>query len=268
VLAGCAGVREVACCVQEEGGEKVLAAHLVPAAAPIEDFAPLAAAVRTALPEYMVPARFACTSTLPRTVGGKIDRKALPKIATAGQGAAVAWQPATAAERALRDEFVAVLRVAPAVVAADSDFFALGGDSLRAAMLVSRLRRQAGYEAIAVRDVYVARTPAALAARVTDRADRSAHAGSPGSASAPTPAGPRPVPPMPWAMTAVQLGFLAVLLVAVAGTAWGLGFVVVPWLGRTFSLTGMLLVGRGWPRSATASTRSSRCGWRWRRRSC
>ncbi|MFO0276495.1 MAG: amino acid adenylation domain-containing protein, partial [Planctomycetota bacterium] len=76
VLAGCKGVREVACCAQDEDGEKVLAAHVVPApAGAAPERGALAAAVRAVLPDYMTPQRFAPIGELPRTISGKVDRK-------------------------------------------------------------------------------------------------------------------------------------------------------------------------------------------------
>jgi len=240
VLAGCDGVREVACTAQEEGGEKVLAAHVVaadPARSP--DFDLLAAAVRAALPDYMTPRRFAVAAALPRTLGGKIDRKMLPYVDPPTERADVggpAWQPATAAERLLRDEFAAVLRMAPAVIAADADFFDLGGDSLRAALLVSRLRRSPGGEATAVRDVYMFRTPAALARRL--QAEASVADAGDGPPSPPPP----PLSPTPWLATAVQTAFVGMVVAGAAGLAWLGGFVVLPWMAAEFSLLQLLFV--------------------------
>jgi non-ribosomal peptide synthetase-like protein len=245
VLARCAGVREVAACAQDEGGQRVLVAHVVPAdPAAVPDFRVLAAAVRAVLPEPTVPARFGTLAALPRTVGGKLDRRALPVLAAPlpaasanGGNGSEPWQPGCAVELALRDGFAAVLHVPPAAIARDGDFFALGGDSLRAATLVSRLRRIAGCERVAVRDVYAARTAGALAAWLT----RSA-------APAAARTGPRLVPPAPpplrtpWAATAVQVAFLLALLTGVSTAAWLGAFVVVPWLARTVSLTQLLLL--------------------------
>lgn len=237
VLARCEGVREVACCAQDEGHERVLAAHVVPAVdGEFPDFVALADAVRANLPEYMVPARFSSLATLPRTIGGKIDRKALPRVESPAPaaGATAAWQPANAAESQLQEAFAVVLGVPTAVVLADSDFFALGGDSLRAALLVSRLRRSAAGSAIAVRDVYSLRTPAGLAGRLQ---------GEDVAAAAAMPSRPNVLPPVPWLALAVQVAFLAVLLVATSWLAWVIGFVALPWFGRTFTLTQLLLVG-------------------------
>lgn len=235
-LARCEGVREVACTAQDEGGEKALAAHVV-AADPSRppDVDALAAAVRASLPDYMTPRRFAFAATLPRTVGGKIDRRRLPFIAPPAGVGGPAWEPATAAERLLRDEFAAVLRVAPAAIAADADFFDLGGDSLRAALLVSRLRRSPGGAATAVRDVYMFRTPAAIARRLQAESSVDDDAAE----TSPLP----PLPPTPWLATFVQTAFVALVVGGASGIAWVGGFVALPWLAAEFTLLQLLFVG-------------------------
>ena len=244
VLARDPRVREVACCVQGEEPARLIAAHLVPVdpGAP-PDFPALAAAVRAVLPEYAVPARFTTCPALPRSVGGKIDRKRLP-VVMAKQAAVTgervdAWQPPDPWSLRLRDELAQVLRIDPAAIAAGSDFFDLGGDSLRAALLVSRLRRHAGGEGVTVRDVYEARTVEALAGRLgVASIAGGASAGFVGAAPLPSEGVARPL-----LATAVQVGFLAALLLVVSALAYVLGFVVTPALFATFSLTEVLLFG-------------------------
>jgi acyl carrier protein len=168
-LVACDGVREAACNVQEDGGRQTLVAFIVPEAmVPTPTAAALQAALRITLPEYMVPARVEPIDALPTTIGGKLDRKALPwlnGVGTVPQGTT----PDDPVERAIADAVRHVLRMAhyPEVTA---DFFtALGGDSLSAAELVTRLRDAAHTNALDVRDVYEARTIAALAGRARER---------------------------------------------------------------------------------------------------
>jgi amino acid adenylation domain-containing protein len=123
------------------------------------------AAVRTAvaerLPEHMVPVAVTVLDAFPTTPNGKIDAKALPEPDAPAAPAGGARAPATAAERALAGVFGEVLDVPEIAVGADSDFFALGGDSIASIRVVGRARA-AGW-AIAARDVFTRRTPAALA---------------------------------------------------------------------------------------------------------
>lgn len=111
----------------------------------------------TCLPDYMVPAVLTVLDALPLTVNGKIDRQALPKpqLAVAAAGRA----PANEQETLICQGIAALLGVA--CVGADDDFFALGGDSISAMGLGTRLRA-AGYQ-LRPRDVFAQRTPARMA---------------------------------------------------------------------------------------------------------
>ncbi|MFC8351050.1 amino acid adenylation domain-containing protein [Streptomyces sp. NPDC057280] len=109
------------------------------------------------LPEYMVPSVVVVLDAFPLTVNGKVDRAALPvPEAVAGAGRA----PVTAGEEVLCALFAELLGVER--VGAEESFFALGGDSITAMLLVSRARR-AGL-VFGARQVHELRTPARLAA--------------------------------------------------------------------------------------------------------
>ncbi|GGT22206.1 MULTISPECIES: non-ribosomal peptide synthetase [Streptomyces] len=110
------------------------------------------------LPEYLVPSAVLLIDDVPMTVNGKVDRAALPAPAAVRGGAGGAAR--TPAERALCAAFAEVLGL-PGAGTGD-DFFALGGDSITAMRLVSRVRRE--NVAISSQDVFRLRTPGALAA--------------------------------------------------------------------------------------------------------
>ncbi|HEX6037550.1 amino acid adenylation domain-containing protein, partial [Longimicrobium sp.] len=121
------------------------------------------ALVRT-LPEHMVPAAFVVLDALPRTTSGKVDRRALPAPAEAdGEARAAFAEPATETERALAAAWSEVLKVEG--VGADDSFFALGGHSLRAMQLVSRVRAAIEVE-LPLRTIFEAPRLRDLAARV------------------------------------------------------------------------------------------------------
>jgi amino acid adenylation domain-containing protein/non-ribosomal peptide synthase protein (TIGR01720 family) len=86
------------------------------------------------LPEYMVPSVFVELEALPLTVNGKVDKAALPDPARVGVGRG----PVSPVEEVLCSLFAEILGVER--VGAEESFFDLGGDSLRAMRLISRIR--------------------------------------------------------------------------------------------------------------------------------
>ncbi|MEU4657445.1 amino acid adenylation domain-containing protein [Streptomyces sp. NPDC023723] len=132
------------------------------------------------LPDHLVPAAVLVLDALPLTPNGKLDRAALPAPAVTGSGRAAN----TERERLLCAAVAEVFEVAR--VGADDDFFALGGDSITAITVSSRLRAK-GLE-LRPRDLLARRSFAALAAAATPVADTA------GPADDPT--GPVPAPPV------------------------------------------------------------------------
>ncbi|MET7612942.1 amino acid adenylation domain-containing protein, partial [Streptomyces seoulensis] len=157
ITAACAVVRE------DQPGERRLVAYVVPGggAADVADDA-LRRGLADTLPPYMTPAVFVHLDALPLMTNGKTDRRALPAPART-TGTRPGGEPRTERERVLCEVFGSVLRAS--AVRTDDDFFALGGDSILSIQLVSRVR-QAGL-AVTPRDVFVHRTPEAIAAVAT-----------------------------------------------------------------------------------------------------
>ncbi|MFJ4326884.1 amino acid adenylation domain-containing protein [Streptomyces tricolor] len=163
VLADCPGVAHAAAAVRGENGEREL---LVGYVTPQDGATPDAGTVREHasrfLPDYMVPARVVVMDAFPVTPGGKLDRPALPApepLPSEGGGPA----PRTPAEEAFCAIFAELLGVASVDV--DSDFFALGGDSMLAISVIQRARA-AGF-AISPKEIINNPTVRALAAVAT-----------------------------------------------------------------------------------------------------
>jgi amino acid adenylation domain-containing protein len=113
------------------------------------------------LAEPSVPGTIAFVSAIPRTTTGKFDRKALPDPAAfANDVDGPARRAAeTPLEIAIAGEVASVLGLAD--IGLDDDFYAFGGDSLRAMRLIARLRQTFGPQ-LTVGDLIAAPTAGAL----------------------------------------------------------------------------------------------------------
>ncbi|TDE37719.1 non-ribosomal peptide synthetase, partial [Nonomuraea mesophila] len=146
---------------QDTPGERRLVAYVVPRPGHTVDGEALRAHASAALPSYMVPSAFVVLEALPLTATGKLDRAALPAPAYGPAGSS--GGPRDEVERRLCDLFADVLRVPD--VGVDDDFFAMGGDSLTVARLLSRIHAELGVE-VGVRALFEGPTVAAVAALV------------------------------------------------------------------------------------------------------
>ncbi|MCD9140755.1 non-ribosomal peptide synthetase [Streptomyces albireticuli] len=117
--------------------------------------------LRERLPEYLLPAATVVLETLPLTRNGKVDRRRLPApdTASAEDGRA----PRDPMEELLCGLFADILGVSRVTI--DDSFFALGGHSLSATRLSTRLRSTLGLE-LPVRSVFETPTVAGLAEAV------------------------------------------------------------------------------------------------------
>jgi amino acid adenylation domain-containing protein len=145
-----AGVREAVVLAREDTpGDTRLVAYVVGDPAAAADV--LRAHLGQTLPAHMVPAAYVRMHALPLTPNGKLDRKALP----APEGDAYARRgyeaPVGEREEALAEIWADVLGVER--VGRWDHFFALGGHSLAAVRVISRVRQALGEEA-AVADLF------------------------------------------------------------------------------------------------------------------
>ncbi|GII78505.1 hypothetical protein Sru01_34870 [Sphaerisporangium rufum] len=144
--------------------DDTLLAYVVPAAgaapAPAEE---LRAHCRDTLPAYMVPNLVVTLDALPMTPNGKIDRAALPVPRREAAGGYVA--PRTDAESLVTEVWAEVLGLD--AVGAEDDFFAIGGHSLHAVRVVSRLRAIVEVD-VPIRTLFARPTAASLAAAVEE----------------------------------------------------------------------------------------------------
>jgi acyl carrier protein len=159
-------------------GDRRLVAWVLPAAG-VDVPPPLDAELREflakRLPSYMIPALFVPVADFPQTANGKLDRQALPDPAVERQQRAAAYvAPRTPMEERIAAIWSELLGVR--LVGVDDDFFALGGHSLVAARVISRVRRDLDVQ-LPIRDVFIYPTVAGLAERLEEAILASSDAG-------------------------------------------------------------------------------------------
>ena len=99
--------------------------------------------LRSKLPDYMLPARFEFLDTLPLTLNGKIDRRALPAPTTERLENELSYvAPRTELDKKLASIWAEVLQVEH--IGLHDNFFDLGGHSLLAVKLVARIEKVFG----------------------------------------------------------------------------------------------------------------------------
>lgn len=126
----------------DDHGNRLVAYVVAEPGGPGIDESDIRSALRDRLPAYMVPEAIARLDALPRTERGKIDRSALPPIAPADDDPRHHLR--TGWEWLVAQHWGHVLGVDKNSLRANSDFFALGGDSLAAEEIMTRLIDHAG----------------------------------------------------------------------------------------------------------------------------
>jgi acyl carrier protein len=171
------GQRLVACVVPRDGE--------APPAAELRDF------LRRTLPEFMVPSAFSFLAALPLSPNGKVDRKALAAASSRASTAvpvAADRTPRSPLEARLAAIWSEALEI-PGIGIHDN-FFDLGGHSLMASRVASRLARDLGIE-LPVSALFQAPTVAQLAGRLASAGVPAAAVEEPAPLISPAPQAPR-----------------------------------------------------------------------------
>ncbi|MFG2166223.1 amino acid adenylation domain-containing protein [Micromonospora chersina] len=190
-LAALPGVREATAAVRPgPSGDPLLVGYLVG-----ERRDDVRARLAEVLPAPLVPATLVWLDRLPTLPNGKVDRAALPAPTLGGDtGTGPALDGTAGTVTAVWRELLGV-----PVPGADSDFLALGGDSLLAVRCATRLAAATG-RPVRPGDLFAHPTVAALAAHLDGRAADPE--------PAPEPAGPAPAGPAPLSAAQTRLWFL------------------------------------------------------------
>ena len=154
-LAGLDGVEQAVVIAREDHpGDKRLVGYVTGTADPVETRASLA----ERLPAYMVPAAIVAMETLPLTVNGKLDTRALP--APEYKDVDHYRAPGSAVEEILAGIYAQVLGLER--VGVDDSFFDLGGDSLSAMRVMAAINKSLD-AGLSLRALFDAPTVALLA---------------------------------------------------------------------------------------------------------
>jgi acyl-CoA synthetase (AMP-forming)/AMP-acid ligase II/acyl carrier protein len=159
------GVRQSAVIATED---RKLIAYVVAQNGHVLDLVALRDFLQTQLPQYMLPAQFVSIAEMPLTPSGKIDRRALPEPA-APQSENAFEALGTELEEKLAAMWTSILKLER--VGFHDNFFNLGGNSLLAFQLISRIRDEFKVELPLAR-VFKTPTVAELSGWISDATAR------------------------------------------------------------------------------------------------
>jgi amino acid adenylation domain-containing protein len=144
------------------------------------------------LPRFMIPSLFVAVESIPRFANGKVDRKALPAAFPVSASGERRVMPGSESERQLAPLVAEVLGLPE--VGIQESFFDLGGDSLLALRLASRVRRELGVD-LPLSAIFSDPTVAGLAVRLDELASPALAKGTIDSLLG-APSSVRPRPPL------------------------------------------------------------------------
>ncbi|MBS7256346.1 non-ribosomal peptide synthetase [Flavobacterium branchiicola] len=134
------GISHSVVVIRENEGDKFLVAYYV--LNDVLDKKEIQSQLIKVLPDYMLPSYYIQLNSIPLTINGKIDKKALPAVKE-DDLIKTAYVPATTTEeKVLADVWKLVLKCD--TIGLKDNFYNLGGDSIKAISIVSNLKQQ-GY---------------------------------------------------------------------------------------------------------------------------
>jgi acyl carrier protein len=151
---------------EDSADHKRLVAYVVPTSAVAPTTSALRRALAANLPDYMIPSSFVFLDTMPLVGIGKVDRRALPDPGRNRPRLDTPFvAPRTPIENQLARIWLEVLSFDQ--VGIHDDFFDLGGDSLAAMRVVSKVIKKFQLE-IPLQSLFQSPTVAEMAAVITE----------------------------------------------------------------------------------------------------
>jgi amino acid adenylation domain-containing protein/non-ribosomal peptide synthase protein (TIGR01720 family) len=126
---------------EDKTGNKYLCAYVVPRPNHSPGVTKLKEYLLKYLPDYMIPAHFMLLENIPLTSSGKVDRKALP-APEGGEITSGYVAPGNHVEKKLVEIWSEVLGKEEGIIGVSHNFFDLGGHSLKAIVLVSKIHKE------------------------------------------------------------------------------------------------------------------------------
>ena len=167
------GVKEAVVTTRETPqGNQIWVSYIVPNEKSSLTVGAIRKTIETTLPDYMVPSAFLFLDSLPLAGPGKVNLKALPDPSRARPELEIPLvQPRTSIEREVAAIWAEILEVEQ--VGIDDNFFLLGGDSLLASRVISRVIHTFRID-VPLRMLFDAPTVAAMASVITQNTSKQA----------------------------------------------------------------------------------------------
>jgi acyl carrier protein len=156
----------------DQSGNTRLIAYVLPWKSPPPALTALKSFLQETLPEYMIPAEIVFLEKLPLMSTGKINRRALPEPGRRGHEPAVPVARRTAIEEKVAEIWRDVLSLK--VVEIHDNFFDLGGHSLAASLVISRVIQTFQLD-LPVKSLFDAPTVEAMAAIIAEHQAKPAN---------------------------------------------------------------------------------------------
>ena len=136
------GIKSSVACIVSEGGSQKLCAFIVkndPDSELIQDET-INQSISSYLPLYMVPSEYQYGKSIPLSANGKVDRKMVAELFFKERQAVAGYEkPQGAIEEELERLWIEVL--GSTKYSRDISFFKAGGDSLKAIMLIDKIKK-------------------------------------------------------------------------------------------------------------------------------
>ncbi|MEM9917822.1 MAG: condensation domain-containing protein, partial [Bacteroidota bacterium] len=149
VLVGLPAVQEAVVLLIEAGGVPALAAYI--RTVDKVEAASLRRELKVFIPDYMIPDYFVTMDVFPKTPNGKLDRKALPHPREIVPETKNYVAPRNLREQRIQQLWEEVLDMHP--IGIHDNFFEIGGQSLKATILIARLSESFDLE-LRLRDIF------------------------------------------------------------------------------------------------------------------